>query len=151
MKNKITPFLWFDDNAEAAMKFYVSVFKKARITCLQRRGKKMFLGAFEVDGQRFMALNGGPHFKITPAISFFVNCTTQGEVDRLWKNLSKGGKKKPCGWLEDKFGVSWQIIPTTLGRLLSDPDPVKSAQVMQAMLKMSKIDIKALQRAYAGM
>ncbi len=150
MKNKIVPFLWFNDNAEAAMKYYVSTFKKAKITCCQRHGKKMFLGAFEVDGQRFMLLNGGPHYRITPGISFFVRCQDQREVDYYWNKLSKGGKIMQCGWLTDQFGVSWQIIPETLGKLMSDPDPEKSGRVYQAMLKMTKINVKQLEKAHAG-
>ena len=136
---KITPFLWFDDKAEEAIKFYVSIFKNSRI-----------LGpmTFELDGQAFMAFNGGTHFTFTPAISLFVNCTSQQEVDELWEKLSHGGEKGRCGWLKDKFGLSWQVIPSILGTLMQDKDPQKSARVRDAMLQMSKIDINALKQAY---
>ncbi|MGH7615098.1 MAG: VOC family protein [Gemmatimonadales bacterium] len=146
---RITPFLWFDGNAEEAMKFYVSVFKNSKImgTMAGPDGKVM-TGTFQLEGQQFMALNGGPHFKFTEAISFFVNCETQAEVDELWNRLTAGGGESQCGWLKDKFGLSWQIIPSALGRLLSDKDRVKANRVMQAMLQMKKIDIAALQQAY---
>ena len=154
-KQKITPFLWFDDNAEEAMNHYVSIFKNARIVSVSRYGEGgpgprglVMTGTFEIEGQQFMALNGGPHFKFTEAISLFVNCNTQAEVDELWKKLSAGGQESQCGWLKDKFGLSWQIIPAALGEMLSDPDPKKSKRVMQAMLKMGKIDIAKLQAAY---
>jgi len=154
-KQKITPFLWFDNNAEEAMNPYVSVFKNARIVGVSRYGEggpgpkgSVMSGTFEFEGQQFMALNGGPHFKFTEAVSLFVNCTTQAEVDELWAKLSAGGQESRCGWLKDKFGLSWQIIPSILGEMLSDPDPKKSARVMQAMLKMGKIDIGLLQAAY---
>ena len=154
--NKITPYLWFDDQAEEAMNFYVSIFKNSRITSISRYGDdvpgpkgKVMTATFELDGQEFMALNGGPQFKFTEAISFFVNCETQQEVDDLWKKLTAdGGEESMCGWLKDKYGLSWQIVPSILGRLLNDPDPVKAQRVMQAMLQMKKIDIKGLQRAY---
>ena len=151
---KIVPFLWFDDQAEEAMNFYVSIFKHSKVISVSRYGETgpgpkgtVMSATFELDGQRFMALNGGPLFSFSPAISFFVNCETQEEVDELWEKLSAGGKKERCGWLKDKFGVSWQIIPTALGKLLSDPDPARSKRVMQAMLQMQKIDIKGLENA----
>jgi predicted 3-demethylubiquinone-9 3-methyltransferase (glyoxalase superfamily) len=143
---KITPFLWFDHEAEEAMNFYTSIFKNSRIISVTRYGEGA--GTFQLEGQEFMALNGGPDHHFTEAISFFVDCQTQEEVDELWNNLTDGGEAGPCGWLKDKFGVSWQIIPTVLGELLNDPDPVKSQRVMQAMLQMKKINIKALQEAY---
>lgn len=152
---KITPFLWFDDNAEEAMNFYVSIFENSKIKNVARYGEAgpgpkgtVMTGTFELDGQEFMALNGGPHFKFTEAISLFVNCETQEEVDELWEKLSEGGSKSQCGWLKDKFGLSWQIIPKVLGELMNDPDPVKSQRVMNAMLQMTKIDIKGLRAAY---
>jgi predicted 3-demethylubiquinone-9 3-methyltransferase (glyoxalase superfamily) len=152
---KITPFLWFDHEAEEAMNFYVSIFKNSRILSVTRYGEggpgpagQVMTGTFELEGQEFMALNGGPDYKFTEAISFFVDCKTQEEVDDLWNKLTEGGEEGPCGWLKDKFGVSWQIIPTVLGELLGDADPVKSQHVMQAMLQMKKIDIKALQQAH---
>ena len=155
LKQKITPFLWFDNNAEEAMNHYVSIFKNARIVSVSRYGEagpgpkgSVMTGTFEIEGQQFMALNGGPHFKFTEAISLFVNCGTQAEVDELWGKLSAGGSESQCGWLKDKFGLSWQIIPSALGELLGDPDPRKSRRVMQAMLKMGKIDIAGLQAAY---
>ena len=152
---KIAPFLWFDDQAEEAVNFYASIFNNSKIGRVARYGEggpgakgTVMTVTFQLDGQEFMALNGGPHFTFTPAISFFVNCETQEEVDELWEKLSEGGEKGPCGWLKDKYGVSWQIIPSALGELLGDPDPVKSARVMQAMLQMGKIDIASLRRAY---
>jgi predicted 3-demethylubiquinone-9 3-methyltransferase (glyoxalase superfamily) len=147
---KIIPFLWFDNNAEEAIEFYTSIFKNSKIISIRRQGKNgpVFTATFRLEGQTFYALNGGPHFKFTEAISLFVNCKTQREVDTLWKKLSKGGAIQQCGWLKDKYGLSWQIIPTVLGKLLSDPDPVKSHRVMQAMLQMKKINIKKLQQAY---
>lgn len=154
---KITPFLWFDGQAEEAMKFYTSIFKNTKTGSVSRYGDagpgpkgSVMSATFELEGQKFMALNGGPHFKFTPAISFFVNCETQEEVDELWEKLSAGGAKNRCGWLTDKFGVSWQIIPTALGELLGDKDPEKSKRVMQAMLQMDKIDIEGLKRAHAA-
>lgn len=153
---KITPCLWFDNNAEEAVNFYVSLFKNAKIDSVARypEGAPGLAGSvmtmtFQLDGQHFMVLNGGPDFKFTEAISLFVNCENQQEVDELWEKLSQGGEKSQCGWLKDKFGLSWQIVPTVLGELMSDPDPVKSQRVMQAMLQMTKLDIKALQDAYA--
>jgi predicted 3-demethylubiquinone-9 3-methyltransferase (glyoxalase superfamily) len=152
---KITPFLWFDHEAEEAMKFYVSIFKNSKILSMTRYGEggpgpagELMTGNFQLEGQEFMALNGGPDHKFTEAISFFVDCKTQEEVDDLWNKLTAGGEEGPCGWLKDKFGVSWQIIPTVLGELLGDPDPAKSQRVMQAMLQMKKIDIRVLQQAY---
>jgi predicted 3-demethylubiquinone-9 3-methyltransferase (glyoxalase superfamily) len=154
---KITPFLWFDGQAEEAMKFYTSIFKNSKIGSVTRYGDAgpgpkgtVMSGTFELEGQKFMALNGGPLFKFTEAISFFVNCETQQEVDELWEKLSAGGQKSRCGWLKDKYGVSWQIIPTVLGELLGDKDPEKSKRVMKAMLQMDKIDIEGLKRAHAG-
>ena len=152
---KITTFLWFNDQAEEAMKFYVSVFKNAKILSVDRMPEgtpgptgKVLSGSFQIEGQEFMVLNGGPQFPFTEAISLFVNCDTQAEVDELWEKLSAGGSKDRCGWLKDKYGLSWQIIPTALGRMLRDKDPQKAGRVMQAMLQMSKIDIAALKRAY---
>ena len=140
---KVTPFLWFDNSAQEAMKFYVSVFKNSRIVRVDRSG-----GTFEIDGQEFHTLNGGPHFTFTPAISLFVNCETQQEVDELWEKLSVGGEKQRCGWIKDKYGLSWQVIPTVLGRLLQDKDADKAEKVRSAMLQMDKIDVKGLQQAY---
>lgn len=155
IKQKITPFLWFDNNAEEAMNFYVSIFKDSKIINLRRyppavtgQDGTVITGTFQLEGQPFMALNGGPHFTFSPAISLFVNCETAEEVDHLWEKLSEGGSIQQCGWLKDKFGVSWQIIPSLLGELLGDPDPVKSGNVMQAMLKMKKIDSAGLIEAY---
>jgi predicted 3-demethylubiquinone-9 3-methyltransferase (glyoxalase superfamily) len=154
---KIVTFLWFDNNAEEAVNFYLSLFKNSRIVNLSRYGDagpgpkgSVMSATFELDGQRFIALNGGPHFKFTPAISLFVNCETQQEVDELWEKLSSGGRKDRCGWLTDKFGLSWQIIPTALGKMLQDNDRAKSQRVMKAMLQMDKINIQGLQRAYEG-
>lgn len=151
---KITPFLWFDNNAEEAMNFYTSVFKNSKIVSVSRYGESgpgpkgaVMTGTFQLDGQEFMALNGGPLFTFSPAISFFVKCETQPEIDELWDKLSEGGEKQRCGWLKDKYGVSWQIIPTALGQMLNDPDPAKSKRVMTAMLQMDKIDIERLKQA----
>jgi predicted 3-demethylubiquinone-9 3-methyltransferase (glyoxalase superfamily) len=155
IKQKITPFLWFDNNAEEAMNFYVSIFKDSKIINLRRyppavtgQDGMVITATFQLEGQPFMALNGGPHFTFSPAISLFVNCETAEEVDHLWEKLSEGGSIQQCGWLKDKFGVSWQIIPSLLGKLLGDPDPVKSGNVMQAMLKMTKLDSAGLMEAY---
>lgn len=155
MTQKITPFLWFDTQAEEAMNFYVSVFKNSRVGSVTRYGAagpgpegSVMTCTFELEGQEFVALNGGPHYAFTPAISFVVNCSTQDEVDELWQKLSAGGNPVQCGWLTDRFGVSWQIVPSVLGKLLNDPDPAKSQRVMQAMLGMIKLDLAALQRAY---
>jgi predicted 3-demethylubiquinone-9 3-methyltransferase (glyoxalase superfamily) len=151
---KITPFLWFNDQAEEAMNFYVSIFKNAKAGRVTRYGEgapgkgKVMSVTFELEGQEFMALNGGPHFSFTPAISLFVNCDTQAEVDELWDKLSEGGSKEKCGWLKDKYGLSWQIIPSALGRLMGDKNPAKAKSVMNAMLQMTKIDVKSLQQAY---
>jgi predicted 3-demethylubiquinone-9 3-methyltransferase (glyoxalase superfamily) len=151
---KIRPFLWFDGRAEEAANFYVSVFKDGKIVGISRYGDDepggVMTATFEIEGQEFVALNGGPQFTFTPAISFFVSCETQAEVDELWAKLTEGGEESQCGWLKDKFGVSWQIIPTTLMELMSDPDDEKSSHVMQAMLKMTKIDVQALKDAYDG-
>ena len=145
---KITPFLWFDHQAEEAMNYYLSIFKNSRVLSVNRMDGKVMSVTFELDGQPFMGLNAGPHFKFSEAISFFVNCETQQEVDELWEKLSQGGEKSRCGWLKDKFGLSWQIIPAALGKLMNDPDPKKSKAVVNAMLKMDKITIKDLQEAY---
>ena len=152
---KITPFLWFDGQAEQAMHFYTSVFKNAKPGSVMRYGDagpgtkgSVMSATFELEGMEFIALNGGPHFKFTPAISFFVNCTTQEEVDYYWDKLSAGGTTQQCGWLQDRFGVSWQIVPQALGQMLRDRDPAKSHRVMQAMLKMTKLDIRGLTQAY---
>jgi predicted 3-demethylubiquinone-9 3-methyltransferase (glyoxalase superfamily) len=136
---KVTPFLWFDGQAKEAMAFYVSIFKNSKIVSGNR---------FQLDGQEFMVLNGGPQFKFTEAISLFVNCETQEEVDELWEKLSEGGEKGRCGWLKDKFGLSWQVIPSILGKMLHDKDAEKAKRVMKAMLQMNKIDIKVLQQEY---
>ena len=146
---KITPFLWFDGKAEEAMNFYTSIFKNSKIVSVKRQSENgpVFTGTFQIEGQNFHVLNGGPMFKFTEAISFLVNCTTQKEVDELWYKLSEGGEEQPCGWLKDKFGVSWQIIPSILIKLLNDEDPAKAQRVTNAMLKMRKIDIQTLQQA----
>lgn len=152
---KITPFLWFDHQAEEAMNFYVSIFKNSKVINVNRYGDgaplpsgTVMTASFQISGQTFIALNGGPVFKFTPAISFVVNCEGQDEVDEYWSKLTAGGEESQCAWLKDKFGISWQIVPSELGKLLSDPDPVKAGRVMQAMLKMKKIDIAGLQLAY---
>jgi len=146
---KITPFLWFNNNAEEAMQFYTSVFKNAKVKDIMRHDGKVMTGTFELEGQEFMVLNGGPQFKFTEAISLFVKCETQEEVDYYWNKLTAdGGEESMCGWLKDKFGLSWQIIPNQLGKLLHDKDAKKANNVMQAMLQMRKIDIKTLQEAY---
>jgi predicted 3-demethylubiquinone-9 3-methyltransferase (glyoxalase superfamily) len=154
--HKITPFLWFNNQAEEAMNFYVSIFKNASVLSVNRYGKgapmpegTVLTASFELDGQPFVALNGGPMYKFSPATSFVVNCENQAEVDYYWDKLSAGGKPNQCAWLNDKFGVSWQIVPKQLGQLLSDPDPIKAGRVMQAMMQMRKIDIAGLQRAYS--
>jgi len=151
---KITPFLWFDHQAEEAMNFYVSIFKNSKVGSVSRSGDagpgqkgKVTSVTFTLEGQEFMALNGGPHYEFTPAISLFVSCETQPEVDELWDKLCAGGKPSRCGWLQDKYGLSWQIIPTVLGKLLGGPDRARAHRVMQAMLKMDKIDIRQLQEA----
>jgi predicted 3-demethylubiquinone-9 3-methyltransferase (glyoxalase superfamily) len=147
---KIAPFLWFDGQAEEAAKFYTSIFSNSKITSITPgpNGAAMSV-TFQLEGRDFFALNGGPHFTFSPAISFFVNCENQAEVDALWDKLSAGGEKQRCGWLKDKFGVSWQVIPTALVRLLHDKDAAKSQAVMQAMMKMDKIDIAGLEQAHA--
>ncbi len=152
---KITPFLWFDGQAEEAMKLYVSIFKNSKVKSIHRMGEggpvpkgTVMSTTFVLEGQTFHALNGGPMFKFSPAISFLVNCETQGEVDRFWEKLSAGGVKEPCGWLRDRFGVSWQIIPTALMKLMGDKNPREAGAVMQAMLQMTKIDIKTLEKAH---
>jgi predicted 3-demethylubiquinone-9 3-methyltransferase (glyoxalase superfamily) len=153
---KITPFLWFDTEGEEAAEFYTSVFPNSKIvdvSCYGPAGPRpqgtVMTVSFELDGQPFVALNGGPEFKFTEAVSFLVNCETQEEVDAYWSKLSEGGEEGPCGWLKDKFGLSWQIVPAALPRLLSDPDPRKSQRVMQAMLQMKKIEVDVLERAAA--
>jgi len=156
---KITPCLWFEDKAEEAVTFYTSIFKNSKIVNIARYGEAgaeisgrpkgtVMTMTFQLEGQEFMALNGGPQFKFTEAISFVVNCQTQEEVDEYWKKLSDGGQEVQCGWLKDKYGLSWQIVPTILGELLNDPDPKKAERVMKAMLQMKKIDIKGLKQAY---
>ena len=147
---KITTFLWFDNNAEEAMNHYLSVFKNGKPISVNRANGGVLTVTFELEGQQFIALNGGPHFKFTEAISFFVNCETQEEVDELWEKLTDGGEAGQCGWLKDKFGVSWQLVPTALGELLGDPDPEKSRRVMEAMLQMHKIDVAKLKQAHEG-
>jgi len=149
--NKITPFLWFDDKAEEAMNFYISIFKNSKVISVSRYGKDApypegtaFIVSFQLDGQEFMALNAGPQFKFTEAISLFVNCEKQQEVDFLWEKLSDGGEKGRCGWLKDKYGLSWQIVPTILGELMNDQDAGKVKRVMETMLQMDKIDINKL-------
>lgn len=147
---KITPFLWFDTQAEEAMNFYVSIFKNSKVGDVSRGPDgKVFTVSFQLDGQEFMALNAGPQFKFNESISFFVNCENQNEVDEYWiKLIADGGEESMCGWLKDKYGLSWQIVPKQLGELLGDPDPEKSQRVMQAMLKMQKIIVADLQKAY---
>ena len=154
---KITTFLWFDNNAEEAVNFYISVFKNSKINKVSRYGDagpglkgSVMVMNFQLEGQEFTALNGGPVFKFTPAISLSVDCITQEEVDEFWNRLSAGGRTDQCGWLQDKYGLSWQIVPRALGELMADKDPVKANRVMQAMLKMTKLDIKKLEEAYAG-
>ena len=157
---KFTPCLWFDEKAEEAANFYVSIFKKSKIGAVARYGEEgakvsgkpkgtVMTVTFQLDGQEFMALNGGPLFKFTEAISFIVNCETQQEVDRLWGKLSAGGEEGPCGWLKDKYGLSWQVVPTVLDEMLQDKDPEKSERVMKVMLQMRKLDINRLKQAYA--
>jgi predicted 3-demethylubiquinone-9 3-methyltransferase (glyoxalase superfamily) len=154
---KITPFLWFDENAEEAVYHYISIFKNSKILNVARYGDagpgpkgKVMTIAFQLEGQQFLALNGGPQFKFTEAISLLVNCDTQVEVDQLWSKLSAGGEEGPCGWLKDKFGLSWQIVPSALGKMMTDKDPEKSKRVMEAMLQMKKMDIAGLERAYSS-
>ena len=152
---KIVPFLWFDGRAEEAMNFYISIFKDSRVVSVSRYGDAgpgprgtVMAATFQLEGQDFYALNGGPQFTFTPAISLFVNCETQQEVDHLWDRLSEGGETSRCGWLKDKYGLSWQIVPTILGTMMGDKDPEKSQRVMKAMLQMDKLDIARLKQAY---
>jgi predicted 3-demethylubiquinone-9 3-methyltransferase (glyoxalase superfamily) len=152
---KITPFLWFDAQAEEAVDLYTSIFKNSKIESISRYGEEgpgpkgsVMTVAFQLDGQEFVALNGGPEFPFTEAISFYVHCETQEEVDNFWEKLSEGGEKGQCGWLKDKFGVSWQIVPNILGELMNDPDAEKSRRVVKAMLQMNKLDIERLKQAY---
>jgi len=154
---RITPFLWFDHQAEQAARFYASIFKNSRIGKLARYGDagpgpkgSVMTVEFQLAGQEFVALNGGPHFKFTEAISLVVTCKTQAEVDYYWKKLSAGGKEVQCGWLKDKYGLSWQVVPTVLGKLMADKDPARAHRVMQAMLKMVKLDVKKLKQAAMG-
>ncbi|HEY9380759.1 MAG TPA: VOC family protein [Burkholderiales bacterium] len=153
--NKITPCLWFDGNAEEAVNFYTSVFKNFKVGEVMRYGDagpgpkgSVLTVAFELEGQEFIALNGGPMYQFSPAVSFFVNCDTQEEIDEFWEKLSEDGQTQQCGWLTDKYGVTWQIVPRMLGTMLQDEDAAKSKRVMQAMLKMTKLDIALLQQAY---
>jgi predicted 3-demethylubiquinone-9 3-methyltransferase (glyoxalase superfamily) len=152
---KITPCFWFDDQAEEAARFYTSIFKNSRVGKISRYGEgaprpkgTVLTVKFRLDGQEFLALNGGPQFKFTEAVSFIVNCETQKEVDRLWEALSEGGEKVQCGWLKDQYGLSWQIVPTILARMMSDPDPRRADRVFQAVMRMKKLDIKELKEAY---
>jgi predicted 3-demethylubiquinone-9 3-methyltransferase (glyoxalase superfamily) len=156
---KFTPCLWFDDNAEEAVKFYTSIFRNSKIKAVTHYGEagaaasgrpkgSVLTVLFQLDGQEFLALNGGPHFKFSPAISFIANCGTQKEIDELWKKLSEGGETEQCGWLRDKFGVSWQIVPADIGKMMQDKDAEKTDRVMRAILQMSKIEIKKLKEAY---
>lgn len=154
---KITPFLWFDTQAEEAAQFYVSIFDKARIVNVTRYGDSgpgpkggVMTVEFELAGQRFIALNGGPHFKFTEAISMAVSCETQEELDHYWARLTEGGQEVQCGWLKDKYGLSWQVVPAAMGRLVGGPDPEGSRRAMQAMMQMKKLDIAALEKAYRG-
>jgi predicted 3-demethylubiquinone-9 3-methyltransferase (glyoxalase superfamily) len=154
---KIVPFLWFDGKAEEAANFYVSIFKNSKMGAVTRYGEagpgpkgSVMIASFQIEGQEFTALNGGPQYAFTPAISFYVSCETQAEVDEFWEKLSAGGKTIQCGWLTDKYGVSWQIIPRTLMELMQDKDPVKSQRVFKAIMQMTKIDIEGLKRAYRG-
>jgi predicted 3-demethylubiquinone-9 3-methyltransferase (glyoxalase superfamily) len=153
MSQKITPFLWFDGNAEEAARYYVSIFKDAEILSVNRVGdggaeSPVLTASFRLNNQEFVALNGGPEYKFTPATSFAIDCASQEEVDYLWEKLSDGGETNVCGWLTDRFGLSWQVVPTVLVELLQDEDPVKANRVMQAMLQMTKIDIAKLREAY---
>jgi len=154
---KITPFLWFDNNAEEAVNFYVSLFKNSKVLSITRYGEAgpgpagtVLTAAFQLQGQEFIALNGGPQFKFSEAISFSVNCETQEEVDQYWEKLSEGGEKGRCGWLKDKYGLSWQVNPVVLGEMLQDEDPEKAKRVMEAMLQMDELDIETLKKAYEG-
>jgi predicted 3-demethylubiquinone-9 3-methyltransferase (glyoxalase superfamily) len=154
---KITTFLWFDKQAEEAARFYISIFRNSKIAATTRYGEagpgpkgSVMTVMFNLDGQDFVGLNGGPQFKFTEAVSLVVNCETQEEVDELWEKLSAGGERSRCGWLKDKFGLSWQVVPTVLGQLLQDKDPQKSRRVMEALLQMDKLDIRKLKQAHAG-
>ena len=154
---KITPFLWFNTQAEEAMNFYVSIFRNSKVLTVTRFGDagpgprgSVMTAAFEIEGQKFVALNGGPEFTFSPAISFVVNCDTQQEVDEYWKRLSEGGQEQPCGWVTDKYGLSWQVVPKVLPEMLQDKDAAKSQRVMKAMLQMRRIDIQALKEAYSA-
>ena len=153
LQPKVTPFLWFDNQAEEAMNFYVSIFKNSEILSLNRMGADgpVMSGTFQLEGQKFMTLNAGPHFKFNEAVSFFVNCETQEEVDEFWEKLSEGGSTSRCGWLKDQYGLSWQIVPAVLGQLLYDKDSLKSQRVMQALMAMDKIDIATLKQAAGGL
>jgi predicted 3-demethylubiquinone-9 3-methyltransferase (glyoxalase superfamily) len=147
----ITPFLWFDTQAEEAMTFYTSIFKRSKVISVNRAQGKVMSVQFELEGQKFTGLNAGPQFKFTEAISFFVACDTQQEIDELWtKLIAGGGAPSRCGWLKDRFGLSWQIVPNTLGQMLGDPDPAKSKRALDAMLQMDKLDLKRLQQAFNG-
>jgi predicted 3-demethylubiquinone-9 3-methyltransferase (glyoxalase superfamily) len=147
----MTPFLWFDSQAEEAMNLYASIFKRSKVISVSRAQGRVMAVQFELEGQKFMALNGGPHYTFNEAISLFVGCETQQEIDEYWGKLTAdGGAPGQCGWLKDKFGLSWQIVPNALTRMLSDPDPAKSGRVMQAMLQMKKLDLSQLQNAYDG-
>ena len=147
----ITPFLWFDTQAEEAMTFYASIFRRSKVISVNRAQGKVLSVQFELEGQAFMALNAGPHFKFNESISFFVACETQQEIDELWTRLTAdGGAPSRCGWLKDKFGLSWQIVPSALGRMLGDTDAARSARVMNAMLTMDKLDLAQLRRAHEG-
>ena len=152
--SKITPFLWFDNNLEEAITLYTSVFKNSKVTNMVRYGEggpgnagTVMTASFELEGQKFTGLNGGPHFKFTEAVSFYINCETQEEIDYYWDKLSEGGEESRCGWLKDKFGLSWQVIPNVLGELLGHPDRQKANNAMQAMMKMQKLDIATLKKA----
>ncbi|HEY5996142.1 MAG TPA: VOC family protein, partial [Candidatus Deferrimicrobiaceae bacterium] len=156
---KITPFLWFDDKAEEAARFYVSIFRNSKIVKVTRysaagarasgrpEGSVMTV-EFKLEGQPFVALNGGPEFTFTPAVSFVASCRTQGEIDALWEKLSRGGEEMPCGWLRDRYGVTWQVVPNVIGELMGDPDPARSERVTEALVQMKKIDVDALMKAY---
>src|SRR5882672_12013954 len=161
LMQKITPFLWFDNQAEEAVKFYTTIFKNSKIGKIARYDKagekasgrpngSVMVVEFQLKGQKFVALNGGPHFKFTEAVSFVVNCESQEEVDKFWEKLSEGGEEGQCGWLKDKYGLSWQVVPTVLTEMLKDKDPAKAKRVMEAMLQMKKLDIKTLKQAYEG-
>jgi len=154
---KVTPCLWFDQQAEEAARFYVSIFKNSKIGAINHYGEgapmpkgTVLTVRFQLDGQEYLALNGGPIFKFTEAVSFIVNCETQEEVDRMWDKLAEGGQVQQCGWLKDKFGLSWQIVPTALAKMISDPEPGRAARVMKALLRMKKLDLEKLEEAYAG-